>query len=75
MATGYVRMWNENGYGFIISDLGGDDLFIHISNCSEDIEELKKGQRVRFDERPSRKHEGKLEAYAVALIEPTAVRQ
>lgn len=62
-------MWNaERGFGFITPDAGGDR-FVHISNCAEDIEALRKGDRVSFDERQSKKFAGQLEAYAVALID------
>jgi CspA family cold shock protein len=68
MATGTVKFFNDaKGFGFIARDDGGDDLFIHISNCAEDIEVLSKEQRVRFDERTSKRN-GKPEAYAVALL-------
>jgi cold shock protein len=68
MATGLVKFYNEaKGFGFIKPDDGSPDLFVHISGCAEDIEALVQGQRVRFDERLS-KRSGKPEAYAVALL-------
>lgn len=67
MASGTVKYFNEaKGYGFIARDDGGDELFVHISNCAENLEVLTKGQRVRYDERISTR--GKLEAYAVAFL-------
>jgi CspA family cold shock protein len=69
MATGTIKRYDpDRGFGFIVPDAGGIDIFVHIKNCSEDIEELKQGQRVRFDERQSPRHAGKFEAYAVALV-------
>lgn len=69
MATGIVKKYDaDRGFGFIAPDAGGADLFVHITNCAEDIDELQQGQRVRFDERPSPRHGGKPEAYAVALV-------
>jgi CspA family cold shock protein len=67
MATGTVKFYNiDKGYGFIERDSGGD-IFVHISRCAEGLDELSKGQRVRFDERPSDRS-GKQEAFAVATI-------
>jgi len=68
MATGTVKFFNEaKGFGFIARDDGGADLFVHISNCADHIEALNKDQRVRFDERTSKRN-GKPEAFAVALL-------
>jgi cold shock protein len=68
MATGTVKFYNEaKGYGFITPDDGGADVFVHISNCAENIDLLVKGQRVRFDEQVSARN-GKPEAHAVALL-------
>ena len=69
MATGTVKNFDaDRGFGFIAPDTADGDIFIHIKNCAEGIEELRQGQRVRFDERPSKRHSGKFEAYAVALL-------
>jgi cold shock protein len=69
MSTGTVKYFNaDRGFGFITRDDGGD-IFVHRKALAEDIEELAPGQRVRFDERPDRRSTGKLEAFAVALIE------
>jgi CspA family cold shock protein len=54
------------GFGFITKD-DGDEIFVHISNCARDLEELVQGQRVRFDEQTS-KRSGKPEATAVELL-------
>lgn len=67
MPTGTVKFYNdEEGYGFIRpDDAGGADLFVHINNCAESLDVLTKGQRVKFEERESKRH-GKPEAFAVA---------
>ena len=68
MASGTVKFYNdEKGFGFITRDDTGEDIFVHISNCAENIEALDQGQRGRFDEQSSKRN-GKLEACAVALL-------
>ena len=69
MATGIVKHFNtDRGFGFIVPDSGGGDLFFHISSVADGIDVLHEGQRVRFDERASRRQAGKFEACAVALL-------
>jgi len=45
-------MWNaDRGYGFLASDTGGPDMFLHISalqSAGIDPENLKKGDRLTF---------------------------
>jgi len=69
MATGTVKMWNpDRGFGFIMPDDGSDDLFAHVRHLLGGIQELREGQRVRFEERRSERYADKSEAYNVALI-------
>jgi CspA family cold shock protein len=51
MATGKVKWFNNaKGYGFILSENGGDDLFVHYSSIQmEGYKTLKAGQTVEFD--------------------------
>ena len=51
MATGKVKWFNNaKGYGFILPDDGGDDLFAHYSSIQmEGYKTLKAGQAVQFD--------------------------
>lgn len=51
MATGTVKWFNNaKGYGFILSDEGGEDLFAHYSTITMDgYKTLKAGQAVSFD--------------------------
>lgn len=51
MATGTVKWFNNaKGYGFILSDEGGEDLFAHYSTITMDgYKTLKAGQTVSFD--------------------------
>jgi len=51
MPTGTVKWFNNaKGYGFILADEGGEDLFAHYSAISMDgYKTLKAGQQVSFD--------------------------
>lgn len=51
MATGTVKWFNNaKGYGFILPDNGGEDLFAHYSTIEmEGYKTLKAGQAVSFD--------------------------
>ncbi len=51
MATGTVKWFNNaKGYGFILPDDGGEDLFAHYSSIEmEGYKTLKAGQAVSFD--------------------------
>jgi CspA family cold shock protein len=51
MAIGTVKWFNNaKGYGFILPDEGGDDLFAHYSAIQMDgYKTLKAGQPVEFD--------------------------
>lgn len=51
MATGTVKWFNEKkGFGFIVPDGGGDDLFVHHSNIvSKGFRTLQDGQKVEYE--------------------------
>ena len=51
MNTGTVKWFSErNGYGFIVPDDGGNDLFVHHSEIqSEGTAALREGQKVQFE--------------------------
>jgi cold shock protein len=69
MASGIVKWFNaEKGFGFIEPDGGGPDLFVHIRSCADGIDKLLPDQRVRFEQQPSRRHAGKVDAVNVMLV-------
>lgn len=51
MAIGKVKWFNNaKGYGFVLPDNGGDDLFIHYSAIQMDgYKTLKAGQEIQFE--------------------------
>ena len=51
MALGTVKWFDEKkGFGFIIPEEGGDDLFVHHSNIVTDgFRTLQDGQKVEFE--------------------------
>ena len=51
MAQGIVKWFNgQKGYGFIQSDDGGKDVFVHISAVERaGMTNLNEGQKVSFD--------------------------
>lgn len=51
MAVGTVKWFDEKkGFGFIVPEDGGADLFVHHSNIvTEGFRTLKDGQKVEFE--------------------------
>ncbi|MEE9305234.1 MAG: cold-shock protein [bacterium] len=51
MKEGNVKWFNETkGFGFIVPEDGGDDVFVHYSQISMDgFKTLAEGQPVRFE--------------------------
>ncbi|RKY07286.1 MAG: cold-shock protein [Planctomycetota bacterium] len=51
MAVGTVKWFDEKkGFGFIIPEEGGDDLFVHHSSIvTEGFRTLQDGQKVEFE--------------------------
>ena len=76
MATGKVKWFNNaKGYGFILSEEGGEDLFAHYSSIEMDgYKTLKAGQQVDFDimEGPKGQHAVNIRAGAGAEVEDAA---
>ncbi|MHC4711916.1 MAG: cold-shock protein [Planctomycetota bacterium] len=51
MATGTVKWFSDQkGYGFIVPDDGGKDLFVHHTNIQgEGFKTLQEGQKTEFE--------------------------
>ncbi|HEY4141619.1 MAG TPA: cold-shock protein [Pseudolabrys sp.] len=51
MATGTVKFFNsQKGFGFIVQDGGGPDVFVHISAVERaGMSTLNEGQKISFD--------------------------
>ena len=51
MATGTVKWFNAHkGFGFILPDNGGKDVFVHISAVERaGLRDLQDGQKVTYD--------------------------
>jgi CspA family cold shock protein len=55
ITTGKVKWFNsENGFGFIEPAAGGVDIFLHVTQLVEGIDNLHPGDRVLFEEVPLR---------------------
>ena len=56
MATGTVKWFNgQKGFGFIVPDEGGKDVFVHISAVEKSgLRSLNEGQKVSYDLEESR---------------------
>ena len=74
MAMGTVKWFNNaKGYGFILPDGGGDDLFAHFSSIQmEGYKTLKAGQAVHFEIIEGPKG---LQATNIQATEPMPVEQ
>ena len=56
METGTVKWFNnKKGFGFIVPDAGGNDVFVHISAVERSgMQGLNEGQKVSFELAPDR---------------------
>lgn len=60
MPTGRVKFFNDKrGFGFIVPDTAGPDVFVHVSAVEESgLTFLREGQRVQYDVEPDRRGKG-----------------
>ncbi len=56
MPSGTVKWFNnKKGFGFIVPDAGGSDVFVHISAVERSgMQGLNEGQKVSFELAPDR---------------------
>ncbi|MDX7949619.1 cold-shock protein [Lichenihabitans sp. Uapishka_5] len=69
MATGTVKWFNATkGYGFIQSDEGGSDVFVHVSAVERaGLDSLPEGQKVSYELKADPRS-GKQSAEALKVI-------
>jgi CspA family cold shock protein len=76
MATGTVKWFNNaKGYGFVLPEGSGDDLFIHYSSIQMDgYKSLKAGQVIDYDVQagPKGMHAVNIRAGSSSETEPEA---
>ncbi len=58
--TGTVKFFNrDKGFGFIVPESGGSDIFVHISAVqASGLQGLDEGQKVSFDTEPDKRGKG-----------------
>ena len=58
--TGTVKFYNQQkGYGFIVPDDGGSDVFVHVTAVqSSGMLELEEGSKVSFETEPDKRGKG-----------------
>lgn len=68
--NGTVKWFNsQKGFGFITSDEGGDDVFVHFSAImTNGFKTLEDGQKVTFDIEADPKDSRKMKATNVYVI-------
>jgi len=69
MSTGTVKFFNaQKGFGFIVVDGGGPDVFVHISAVEQSgLDSLNEGQKVSFEAKMDPK-KGKTNAVNIKLV-------
>ncbi len=69
MPTGVVKWFSPiRGFGFIVPDEGGNDVFVHASTVERaGLQSLNEGQKVQYEVVPGR--DGKLAAENLAVVD------
>ncbi len=69
MPTGVVKWFNPaKGFGFIVPDEGGNDVFVHITAVERaGLHSLNEGQKVEYELVPS--HDGKFAAESLVVLD------
>ena len=69
METGIVKWFNpDKGFGFILPDSGGKDVFVHINSVEKSgMTHLEQGQKVSYELMINRKN-GSISAENIKLI-------
>jgi cold shock protein len=69
MATGRIKWFNtQKGYGFIDSDDGSNDVFVHITAIRQSgLEALDEGQKIEFE--LHQRGDGRTTANGIKLLE------
>ena len=53
--SGKLKKWNaERGFGFIMADDGGQDIFVHITAFARDGRQPTEGEALTFEVEPDR---------------------
>jgi CspA family cold shock protein len=70
MPSGRVKFFNEDrGYGFIVPDGGGSDVFVHVHDVeAAGIKTLVAGQLLTYNTAPAR--DGRTKAVNLRLLNP-----
>ncbi len=68
MPTGIVKWFNPTkGFGFIVPDEGGNDVFVHVSTVKRaGLQSLNEGQKVEYELVPGR--DGKFAAENLVVV-------
>ena len=71
MSTGKLKWYNAaKGFGFIVPDEGGNDVFVHVSAFKEaNITKVDQGQAMEYEVAD---HKGKPVATNLKILEATA---
>mgnify|MGYP003393894855 CR=1 FL=1 len=69
--SGVVKRWlSEKKFGFIIPDIGGDDVFLHVSQLHRaniEVAAINKGVKLQYDVEPNPNGKGSRAVNVVVL--------